>query len=97
MVRVPSRVEPTGQLSSDEKRTDWVTLAPWQADHLLVWDATCPDSSTTLYRTYTTQKEGKVAENEDVKKASNRLNVDEGPSKNLDDEKHLSGAEVVQS
>ena len=42
---VPSRLEPTGLLRSDGKRPDGVTLAPWKCGQLLVWDATCPDTS----------------------------------------------------
>ena len=50
-----------------------MTLTSWQAGHLLVWDATCPDTLGTSYRTYATQEAGKVAENvEDMyRKAEN--------------------------
>ena len=65
---VPSRLEPTGLLRSDGKRPDGVTLAPWQAGRLLVWDATYPDTFATSYRTHATQEAGKVAENAEDRK-----------------------------
>ena len=65
---VPSRLEPTSLLRSDGKRPDGVTLAPWQAGRLLVWDATCPDTFATSYRTHATQEAGKVAENAEDRK-----------------------------
>ena len=45
-----------------------MTLAPWQAGRLLVWDATCPDTFATSYRTHATQEAGKVAENAEDRK-----------------------------
>ena len=66
---VPSRLEPTGLLRSDGKRPDGVTLVPWQAGRLLVWDVTCPDTFASSYRTQATQEAGKVAENAEDRKA----------------------------
>ena len=36
---------------------------------MLVWDATCPDTFATSYRTYSTQEAGKVPENAEDRKA----------------------------
>ena len=69
VVYVPSRLEPTGLLSSDGKRPNGVTLAPWQAGRLLVQDATRADTFATSDRTYTTQEAGKVPENAEDSKA----------------------------
>ena len=46
-----------------------MTLVPWQAGRLLVWNATCPDTFATAYQTYATQEAGKVAESAEDRKA----------------------------
>ena len=47
---------------------DGVTLAPWQAGRLLVWNTICLDTFTNSYRIYATQEVGKVAENVEDRK-----------------------------
>ena len=49
------------QQLSDGRRPDRVTLTPWNSGHLLVWDATCPDTFNPSYRAQATQGPGKVA------------------------------------
>ena len=41
---LPSVKEPPGLLQSDGKRSDGLTLIPWQAGRSLIWDATVIDT-----------------------------------------------------
>ena len=47
--QIPSTLEPNGLFRSDGKRPDGLTIAPWRMGHLLVWDATCPDTYAVSY------------------------------------------------
>ena len=55
-------MHPTDLVRSDGKRPDGVSLAPWKAGCLLVWDATCPDTLAASYRVHATSMPRKVAE-----------------------------------
>ncbi len=46
---IPSRLEPSGLMRSVGKRQDGVTRAPWKSGHLLVWDATYPNTFSPSY------------------------------------------------
>ena len=42
---VPSQLEPTGLDRADGKRHDGINMILWPNGRLLVWDATCVDTS----------------------------------------------------
>ena len=69
---IPSRLEPTGLLRTNGKWPDGVTLTPWRCGQLLVWDATCPDTS---YRAYATSEPGCVAALAEDRKADKYKNL----------------------
>ena len=46
---IPSTKEPTGLLRGDGKRSDGLTLVPWQAGKCLTWDAKVVDTLASSY------------------------------------------------
>lgn len=59
-VGVPSCLEPSGLVRSDEKRPDGVIMVSWKSGKLLVWDATCPDTLTPSYMNVAVHGSGSV-------------------------------------
>ena len=47
--KIPSRLEPSGTYRNDGKRPNSITIVPWEYGKLLVWDATCTDTSAPSY------------------------------------------------
>ena len=59
-VGVPSCLEPSGLVRSDEKRPDGFTMVPWKSGEPLVWDATCPDTLAPFYMNVAVHGSGSV-------------------------------------
>ena len=66
--RVPSHLEPTGLLRSDGRRPDSATLVPWKHGKTLLWDAICPDTHASSYRSLATHAAGEVAKKTEAEK-----------------------------
>ena len=67
---IPSCLEPSCLSRSDGKRTDSLTLVPWECGKPLVWDATVPDSLAHSYRSGALSGSGAVAALAESKKVS---------------------------
>jgi len=61
-VGIPATKEPHGLSRSDGKRSDGLTLIPWQADKALTWDVTvvCPLADSYVHTA--AQDAGSVAD-----------------------------------
>ena len=59
---IPSVKEPTGLSRSDGKRSDGLSLIPWQEGKCLTWDVTVADMLAATYLASTSTTAGSVAE-----------------------------------
>ena len=66
--QIPSRLEPSGLVRSDGKRSDGMTLVPWKNGKSLIWDATCPDTLARSYRAAATSSTGELAAGAETRK-----------------------------
>ena len=73
---VPTQLEPSGIYFSDDERPDGVTLVLWKSGKMMVWDATCPDTSGPSYAPTATREAGAVAAQAEVKKKSKYAHLD---------------------
>ena len=67
-MKIPNHLEPTGLYCSDAKLPDGVSIVPWKAGKVLVWDATCPDILASSYSTLAVREAGAVADEAERKK-----------------------------
>ena len=68
--KIPSRLEPPGLSRADGKRPDGVSVMPWSAGKLLVWDATCSDTFAISNLRAATHAAGEVAATAEGRKES---------------------------
>ena len=66
--KIPSHLEPTGLLRSDEKRPDGMSIVPWSNGMLLVWDSTCSDTLADSNVSTAVTGAGAVAERSEQKR-----------------------------
>ena len=59
---IPSVLEPTGLSRSDGKRSDGMTLIPWQGGKNVIWDVTVTDTIADFYLHLSTACAGSAAE-----------------------------------
>ena len=67
--KIPSHLEPSGIMRSDEKRPDGATVMPWKSGQTLAWDVTCPDTFAPSHMALAAREAGTVAS----KAESNKL------------------------
>ena len=76
VAKIPSCLEPEGVFGSDSKRSDGITLVPWERSKLMVWDATCTDTISPSYLARTTNKSGAVAAMVETRKKGKYATMD---------------------
>ena len=59
---IPVTKEPTGLSCTDSKRSDGMTLIPWEARRPVIWDVTVACTSADLYVEASAREAGTAAE-----------------------------------
>lgn len=72
---IPSILEPPGLIRENGKRPDGVTLIPWHAGKMLVWDATVAHALAPSYIQKSSKKGGAVAEQAATKKRNDHRSI----------------------